>query len=306
MKLSVVVPVYNESEILGELHRRLKNAAAAITNDVELIFVNDGSRDDSIRKLREIATADSQVRYIDLSRNFGHQIAVTAGLENCNGDLVVIIDGDLQDPPELMVEMYEKIKEGFDVAYARRATRKGESQFKLLTAKLFYRILKKSTHIDIPVDTGDYRMMTRRIADALLQMTEQSKYYRGQVAWLGFKQTAVLFDREERRHGQSGYPFKKMLNFAIDGITSFSDVPLKLVTLLGLVISIIAFFVVIYALYAHFIAQDTVSGWTSIIISSMFIGGIQLVCLGLIGEYVLRIYQDVRKRPLYFISEKNF
>ena len=297
--------IYNEAQIIPELHRRLTNAAKEITEDYELIFINDGSRDNSLNELKMVAQQDSKSFFINFSRNFGHQIAVTAGIDHCKGEAIAIIDGDLQDPPELIPEMYRKHKEGYEVVYARRETREGESFFKKFTAKMFYRTLRNLTSVDIPLDTGDFRLIDRRIVDVLKQMPEQNKFLRGQIAWLGFRQTAVYFNRDKRKFGKSGYPLSKMLKFAMDGITSFSDKPLEFVTRLGFIISGLSFLVILYAVFSHFLLKETITGWTSLIISSMFIGGVQLISIGIIGEYISRINKNVLQRPLYIIWESN-
>jgi len=303
--LSVIVPVYNEEKSIQLMYNRVKAAVEPITTNFELIFVNDGSRDNSFLELKRLASTDSRVKYIHFSRNFGHQIAVTAGLDKSLGEAVVIIDGDLQDPPEVIPQMMAKHKEGFEVVYGQRAKRKGESWFKKVTAKYFYRTLKKITNVEIPVDTGDFRLIDRKIVDLLKQMPEQNKFLRGQIAWLGFRQTHVLFERNERQFGETGYPFSKMLKFALDGITGFSDVPLQLVTKMGIVISFFSFLVILYAIFSHFVLEQTITGWTSLIISSMFIGGVQLISIGIIGEYISRINKNVQNRPLYIIDETN-
>ncbi|MDE5735965.1 MAG: glycosyltransferase family 2 protein, partial [Bacteroidales bacterium] len=261
--------------------------------------------DDSLPRLRMLAAADPHVFYVNFSRNFGHQIAVTAGLDYARGQAVVIIDGDLQDPPELIPELYRKYREGYEVVYAQREKRKGESWFKKATAKWFYRILRRITNIQIPVDTGDFRLIDRKVVDCLKRMPEKNKFLRGQIAWIGFRQAAVMFERQERLHGKTGYPFAKMLKFALDGITGFSDKPLAWVTKAGFCISALSFVIILYALCSHFIFKQTVSGWTSIIVSSMFLGGIQLFSLGIIGEYVNRINKNVLNRPLYIVESTN-
>lgn len=305
VELSIVVPIYNEFSILPQLHRRLSAAAQEITTDYELIFVNDGSKDGSLNGLKELAKTDDKTYFISFSRNFGHQIAVSAGLDNAKGNAIVIIDGDLQDPPELIPALYKKYKEGYEVVYAKRKSRQGESFFKKITAKMFYRILAKITSIDIPLDTGDYRLIDRIVVDNLKQMPERHKFLRGQIAWIGFQQTFVEFERDERKHGETGYTLKKMMQFALDGITAFSDVPLRFVTWAGFTVSFIAFLIIIYALLSKFIWNEVVTGWTSMIISVMFIGGVQLVAIGIIGEYLSRINTDVKNRPLYIIQETD-
>lgn len=303
--LSIIVPIYNEEETIPELYERLQQAASQITPRYELIFVNDGSKDASIAALMKLSEKDPRAFYINFSRNFGHQIAVTAGLDACSGQAVVIIDGDLQDPPELIPQLYAKYKEGFEVVYARRQERKGESAFKKATASFFYRILKRITSVDIPLDTGDFRLIDKIVVDYLKKMPEQNKFIRGQIAWLGFRQTAVLYDRDKRKYGKTGYPLSKMLRFAMDGITGFSDKPLLWVSRLGFFISLFSFFVILYAVYSHFLLNRTITGWTSLIISSMFIGGVQLLSVGVIGEYISRINKNVLKRPLYIVEKTN-
>ena len=303
--LSVVVPIFNEAPNIPELYERLARAASEITENYEFIFVNDGSGDESLEVLMDLAHRDPRVFYIGFSRNFGHQIAVTAGLEASSGRAVVIMDGDLQDPPELVVDLYRKYREGFDVVYAKRRSRKGEGAFKKVTAKIFYRTMKRITSINIPVDTGDFRLMDRKVVDNLNRMGERNKFLRGQIAWLGFKQAAVVYDRDRRKHGKTGYTVGKMLRFAMDGVTRFSDKPLQFVSRLGAVVSLVSFLVILFALYSHYVLNETITGWTSLIISTMFIGGVQLVCIGVIGEYVGRINQNVLNRPLYIVESTN-
>ena len=303
--LSIVVPIFNEEKSIPLMYDRLVNAIGSITANFEIIFVNDGSKDNSFFELVRLSKVDSRVRYINFSRNFGHQIAVTAGLDHSKGSAVVIIDGDLQDPPEVIPVMYAKHKEGFEVVYGQRIKRKGEGLLKKITAKYFYRILKKITNVEIPLDTGDFRLIDRKIVKNLKNMPEQNKFLRGQIAWLGYRQTSVFFERDERKFGETGYPFSKMLKFALDGITGFSDVPLQFVTKTGVFISLFSFLVIIYAVFSHFVLEQTITGWTSLIISSMFIGGVQLISVGIIGEYISRINKNVQNRPLYIIDETN-
>lgn len=305
IQLSIIIPIYNEEANIPPLYERLKKVAANITPAHEFIFINDGSRDRSIDLLRDLAARDSSVKYINFSRNFGHQIAVTAGLDHSKGEAVVIIDADLQDPPELIAEMVAKMKEGYEVVYAKRRSRVGESFLKRYTAKRFYRILARITSISIPVDTGDFRIMDKRIVEVLRNMPEQQKFLRGQISWVGFKQTYVEYDRNERNAGDTGYTYKKMIRFALDGITSFSNLPLKVATAMGFVVSFITFFVILYALYARFISKDYVAGWTSLMLAILFIGGVQLICIGIIGEYISRLSANVRNRPLYIMSDTN-
>jgi dolichol-phosphate mannosyltransferase len=304
-EFSIIIPIYNEQENIHKLYDRLKSVMNGMNVSHEFVFVNDGSRDRSMIFIKELATKDNSVHYINLSRNFGHQIAVTAGIDNVRGKAIVIIDADLQDPPELIAEMYAKMKEGFEVVYAKRKSRKGESVLKKITAKWFYRILASITSIDIPVDTGDFRLMDKKIVDVLRSMPEQQKFLRGQISWIGFNQTYVEYNRDERHGGETGYTYKKMLRFALDGITSFSNLPLKFATAAGFVVSGITFIVILYALYARFISKDFVPGWTSLILAVLFIGGVQLITIGIIGEYISRLSANVRNRPLYIMGENN-
>lgn len=303
--LSIIVPVYNEASSIPTLYQRIKNVLINLACSYEIIFVNDGSRDTSLTLIKDLATSNSEVKFIDFSRNFGHQIAVSAGLEFSSGARIVIIDADLQDPPEMIASMYEKMSEGWNVVYARRVQRKGENFLKLLTAKVFYRLLKGLTSTHIPVDTGDFRMIDRNVANAVLQMPERHKFLRGMISWVGFKQTYLEYVRDSRYAGKSGYSFRKMLRFAMDGITGFSNLPLKLATVFGFIFSAIAFLLILYTLYARFISNDYVQGWASIMISILFIGGVQLICVGLIGEYLIRMDANLKQRPLFIINETN-
>lgn len=304
-QLSIIIPIYNEEGNIPKLFERLTNVISVLHSDAEFIFINDGSLDGSIRLIKELALLHPNVRYVDFARNFGHQIAVTAGIDHCKGKAAVIIDADLQDPPELIVEMFQKWKEGYEVVYAKRRSREGESYLKKFTAKLFYRMLKKITSINIPVDTGDFRLIDRKIIDALKQMPEQQKFLRGQISWIGFRQTFIEYDRDARYSGKTGYTFKKMTRLALDGITSFSNLPLKFATFTGFMVSGIAFIMILYALYSRFISGDYVPGWTSLMLAVLFIGGVQLICIGIIGEYISRMSSNVRNRPLYIINDSN-
>lgn len=304
-QLSIIIPIYNEEGNIPKLFERLTNVISVLQSDAEFIFINDGSVDGSIKLIKELASLHSNVHYIDFARNFGHQIAVTAGLDHCKGKAAVIIDADLQDPPELIVEMFQKWKEGYEVVYAKRRSRDGESYLKKFTAKLFYRMLKKITSINIPVDTGDFRLIDRKIIEALKQMPEQQKFLRGQISWIGFRQTFIEYDRDARYSGKTGYTFKKMTRLALDGITSFSNLPLKFATFTGFMVSGIAFVMILYALYSRFISRDYVPGWTSLMLAVLFIGGVQLICIGIIGEYISRMSSNVRNRPLYIINDSN-
>jgi len=303
--ISVLIPIYNEEAIIPELYRRIRENVLKISNNYELFFLNDGSTDNSLFEIIRLTETDLNVFFINFSRNFGHQVAVSAGLDFCKGETVIIIDGDLQDPPELIPQLYQKHKEGFEVVYAKRSKRKGETWFKKTSAKLFYRILNKITKTQIPVDTGDFRLIDKMVVDYLRQMPEQNKFLRGQIAWLGFKQTHINYDRDDRKTGKTGYTISKMFGLAMDAITGFSNVPLKLVSRLGFLMSFVSVLVIIYAIFAHYILERTITGWTSLIICIVFFGGIQLISIGIIGEYISRINQNILKRPLYIIESSN-
>lgn len=305
MKISAIIPSYNEQENVGLMYERMSKVLSKISDDYEIIYVNDCSRDETLLRIKALADKDKHVKYVSFSRNFGHQIAVSAGLDVCQGDAVVIIDGDLQDPPELIEQMYEKYNEGYKVVYARRTSRDGETWFKKFTAKMFYRILASMTSIDIPVDVGDFRLIDKVIVKHLRNMPEKSKYIRGQISWIGYKQTFVDYHRDARIYGTTNYPLKKMLRFALDGITAFSDKPLKIASGLGIFSAIVSLLALVYALVSHFCFNNTITGWTSLILSVLFIGGVQLITIGIIGEYIARINNDVRNRPLYIVEESN-
>lgn len=304
--LSVIIPVYNESLNIRPLYERLSAVVRNLQLTHEFIFINDGSRDNTLELVRQLAAEHPEAKYIDLSRNFGHQIAVSAGIDAARGEAVVIIDADLQDPPELISEMYAKMKEGYEVVYAKRRRRKGESFMKLLTARLFYRILAAITTISIPVDTGDFRIMDKKVVEALRQMPETNKFLRGQISWIGYRQTYIEYDRAERHAGKTGYTYRKMLRFALDGITAFSNFPIKLVTIMGFTVSVVAFLFVCISFYVRYFTNLPVErGWTSIIVAILFLGGVQLIGIGILGEYISRINTDTKRRPLYFIRETN-
>jgi dolichol-phosphate mannosyltransferase len=306
VKLSFVIPVFNEENNIIEIYQRCKDVLPQVkTNAYEFVFINDGSVDGSMSRIQDLVNQDSYVKYLDLSRNFGQQIALSAGLDYCTGNQIVIMDADLQDPPECIPAMLTKLEEGYDVVYARRASRKGESWIKRITAKWFYRIFNLLVHIDMPLDTGDFRVIQRNVVDVLKQMPEQQKFLRGQIAWMGFNQTYIEYERPERIAGQTGYTFRKMLRLALDGITSFSDYPLRIVTLSGFIFSFVAFLGMLYALYSKFILKDFVQGWTSIMISVLFIGGVQLIAIGILGAYISRLHQNTRNRPLYIVKDSN-
>ena len=304
-KLSIIIPIYNEEGNIPALIERLRSVINPIGISHEYVFINDGSRDNSVGLIKALALNDSNVKYIDFSRNFGHQIAVTAGLDACKGERIVIIDADLQDPPELIKTMYDKMDEGYEVVYAKRNARAGESFLKKFTARMFYRTLQRITSVDIPIDTGDFRIMDRKIVDVLKQMPEQNKFLRGQISWVGFRQTFVSYDRDVRFAGETGYTYKKMIRFALDGITSFSNYPLKIATTAGFVVSGVAFMAIVYALFQRLFTDSYQPGWASVFIAVLFLGGIQLISIGIIGEYISRIGSNVRNRPLYIVNETN-
>lgn len=272
----------------------------------ELLLVNDGSSDGTLDAVRAELRARPHVMLVNLSRNFGHQLAATAGIELAQGEAVVLMDGDLQDPPELIAQFVQKWREGNDVVYAVRRTRKGESFFKLLTARLFYRGIKRLTNVDIPVDTGDFRLISRRVVNALKRVPERHRFLRGLVSWVGYSQVGVEYDRDERHSGETKYPLSKMLRFAVDGVTSFSDVPLRFASYLGFLSSTIA---IVYALIVigsklfSIVPPAYTKGWASTIVAVLFLGGVQLITLGILGEYIGRIYDEVKGRPLYLIRD---
>jgi polyisoprenyl-phosphate glycosyltransferase len=304
---SIVVPMYNEEEVITESYKRLKKVLDELTDPYELVFVNDGSKDQTVSIIKSICEKDRNVKLIDFSRNFGHQVAITAGMDYSIGQAIVVIDGDLQDPPEVIPKMIEKWKEGYDVVYGKRTERKGDTFFKKFSAKMFYRFLKKMTDVDIPVDTGDFRLIDRKVCDALKQVNERNRYIRGLISWLGFRQTGVEFSRDKRFAGATKYPFKKMLKFAFDAITSFSYKPLKIASYIGLLLSFFSFFYLLVVLYEKLFTANTVPGWTSILAVNLFFNGIILLILGIIGEYIGRIYDEAKGRPLYVVRElRNF
>jgi dolichol-phosphate mannosyltransferase len=302
--ISIVVPCYNEELVVRELHSRLRNTLLKIADfEFEIVFVDDGSNDSTREIIQDLVGIDSNVKLIALSRNFGHQFAVSAGIDFSNGDAIVLIDADLQDPPEAIPEMIEKWHAGSDVVYGVRTKRKGESFFKKSTAKIFYRLLKALSGTDIPADTGDFRLISRRVADVIKLMPERERFIRGMVSWAGFSQMAFPYERDARFAGKTKYSMGKMIKFASDAILSFSIVPLRLGVLLGMATSILAFAGIIYAMYARLFSDQWVEGWTFTIIAILFMGGIQLVTIGILGEYLGRLYLSSKGRPLYIVKE---
>ena len=302
--LSVIIPIYNEEMNLVPMNNRIISALSPLGIQYEIVYVNDGSKDNSLPIIIGLSEENASVKYIDFSRNFGHQIAISAGLEHAVGERIVIMDGDGQDPPELIPDLLKKSLEGFEVVYAKRKKRKGESFLKKLTAKLFYRFLANITQIEIPLDTGDFRLIHRKVQKVLLNMPEQHKYLRGQIAWIGFNSTFVDYDREERMGGNTKFTYGKMMRFATDGISGFSNWPLKVATMLGFAVSGIAFMLIIYSLYQKFYGFTEV-GWTSLHISVLFLGGVQLLGIGILGEYLGRVSENVKNRPTYIVKNSN-
>jgi polyisoprenyl-phosphate glycosyltransferase len=301
--LSLVVPVYNEAEGIRHFHARALAALRSLRRvRHEIVYVDDGSHDASLEILRNLAAGNPAVRVVKFSRNFGHQIAITAGLDFAKGDAVVFIDADLQDPPELIAEMVARWQEGYDVVYARRTRRKGETRLKLVTAAAFYRILRAVTNVDIPPDVGDFRLISRRVANELRSMREKDRFIRGLVSWVGFRQTAVLYERDERVAGETKYPYRKMIQFAIDGMTSFSIAPLRLASMLGYASSLLGF-VYMVSVVIQKLMGITVQGWATIMIGLLFFGGVQLICVGILGEYIGRIFEEVKARPVYIVED---
>lgn len=302
--LSVIIPIYNEEMNLVPMNNRIIAALSPLGIPYEIVYVNDGSKDNSLPIIMGLSEENASVKFIDFSRNFGHQIAISAGLEHAVGERIVIMDGDGQDPPELIPDLLKKSLEGFEVVYAKRKKRKGESFLKKLTAKLFYRFLANITQIEIPLDTGDFRLIHRKVQKVLLNMPEQHKYLRGQIAWIGFNSTFVEYDREERMGGNTKFTYGKMMRFATDGISGFSNWPLKVATMLGFAVSGIAFMLIIYSLYQKFYGFTEV-GWTSLHISVLFLGGVQLLGIGILGEYLGRVSENVKNRPTYIVKNSN-
>ena len=304
-KISVIVPMYYEEEVAKECYTRLKNVLEKIENyNYEIIFINDGSKDKTLEILKEIAKENKNVKIISFSRNFGHQCAVTAGLRYVTGDAIVIIDADLQDPPELIPEMIKLWEEGNEVIYGKRKSREGESRFKLLTASMFYKTLNALSDVEIPKDTGDFRLVDRKVVEVINSLPEHNKFLRGLFSWVGFKQKAYEYERKERYAGKTKYPLKKMLKLAQDGIFSFSIKPLKIVGAMGILSVLISVILFVYAVLSYaFNWNNLVPGWTSLMVTMTFIGGMILISLWMIGEYIGRIYDETKRRPEYIIDE---
>jgi len=305
IEISVIVPLYNEELVVGELQKRLTQVLDRCTDSYEIIFVDDGSSDRTLDAVKKFCAADRRIRLISFSRNFGHQMAVTAGMDRSRGEAVIVIDADLQDPPEVIPEMIGKWKSGCQVVYGVRERREGESFLKLITAGCFYRLLRRMTSVDIPVDTGDFRLVDRKVVREFNQMRERSRFIRGMVSWIGYRQGEVRYTRNPRFAGKTKYPLRKMLAFAIDGLISFSNLPLRISSVFGLAAAGVSFLLMVYGILSRiFFPQYTISGWASLFTAVLFLGGIQLVSLGILGEYVSRIYREIKQRPLYIINEE--
>lgn len=302
---SFVIPVFNEADGLEELHRRLTALAVKLDGPSEFILIDDGSGDESYGKMQALRADDPRYRLIQLSRNFGHQIAVTAGIDAAAGEAVVILDADLQDPPEAVLEMAKRWREGYEVVYAVRRHRKGESAFKRFTAQCFYRLLRRLTNTDIPADTGDFRLVDRRAVDAVKAMPENNRFLRGMFAWVGFRQVGVTYDRDERFSGSSKYPLRKMVRLSLDAMLGFSSTPLKFVILLGLVVATLSFGYGMLAIIFKIGHFQTEPGWTSLVVIVTFLGGVQLLATGIIGQYLSRVFDEVRRRPLYLVRRQE-
>lgn len=304
-KYSIVAPVYNEEALVAEFCQRTIAAMEPLGEPFEIVLVNDGSRDRSPEIMRELHAKDYRIKVINFSKNFGHQIAITAGMDFARGDAVAVIDSDLQDPPEVIVEMIAEWKNGYQVIYGVRGEREGETAFKLATASLFYRLIRKITSVDIPLDAGDFRLMDRRVVDAMKQMREQKRFMRGLSVWVGFKQKGLTYKRDARKAGETKYPLKKMIRFAMDGITAFSYLPLQLATYFGFITATLSFIFLIVVVVLRLTGDgEAFYGQASTLASVLFLGSVQLIFLGVIGEYLGRIYDEVKRRPLYIVAEE--
>jgi glycosyltransferase involved in cell wall biosynthesis len=300
--LSIVIPAYNEADVLPEFQRRLSLTLDTLALPSEIIYVNDGSSDGTMAVLRAMQQGDPRIAILDLSRNFGKEIAMTAGLDHASGDAVVVIDADLQDPPELIPELIKHWRQGYDNVYARRAKRAGETVLKRATAHLFYRLLRSVSKVDIPSDTGDFRLLSRRAVDSLKQLREQHRFMKGLFNWVGYERKEVLYNRDPRTVGKSTWNYWRLWNFALDGITSHTTVPLRLASYLGVVIALLAFLYALYLVYDKLAHGNPVAGYPSLMVTLLFLGGVQLVTLGVIGEYLGRMFDEGKRRPLYLVQ----
>ena len=302
--LSVIVPLYNEEPVIHELYDRLTSALRAYEDKYEILFINDGSRDKTKLLAKELCLRDKRVKLINFSRNFGHQIAITAGMDRASGQVIVTIDADLQDPPEIIPEMVKMWEEGYQVVHGVRKKRKGENVFRLATIFLFYRFLRKITSVDMTMDSGDFRLMDRKVVEELKKMREKNRYIRGMVSWVGFRQTEVEYVREKRFAGETKYPFWKLVKLASDGILSFSQFPLKVSLAIGYFCSLFSLLFIVYGLISHYATpKSTIPGWIFGILILLFLGGVQLITIGFLGQYIGRIYEQTNKRPIYIIEE---
>ncbi len=311
--LDIVIPIYNEEKCIPELMKRMFSLKKKMRHvDIRLIFVNDGSKDKSLELLLSYTRKNKFVKVINFSRNFGHQLAVTAGLDYTDADYVVIIDADLQDPPEIIADMYKKVKSGYDIVYGQRIARKGDTFFKKATASMFYRFMSKMCDIEIPLDTGDFRLITRKVVDTINSMRERHRFLRGMIPWVGFKSFAFRYKRDERFAGETHYPLKRMLKLAKDGIFSFSDKPLRVATYFGFVVVLSGMLLLLFLLYLRLFTSYFVSGITAVIVLLILLSGVQILTMGVMGEYIGRIFEESKKRPLYIvesatnIDEKNY
>lgn len=303
-KISILIPAYNEEDVLEQLYHRLgKLANDNKSYEFEFLFVNDGSRDQTMSIIKDYAEADDRIAYVDLSRNFGKEIAMIAGLDHVTGDATVIIDADLQDPPELIPKMIKFWEEGYDDVYARRNSREGETWLKKFTSKTYYRLLQKATNIPIQTDTGDFRLLDRRCVEALKQIRESQRYTKGMFSWIGYKKKEITYDRDPRAAGQTKWNYPKLINFAIDGFTSFTTAPLRISSVLGFIVSLVAFVFIVVIVVKTALFGDQVGGYPSTMAVILFLGGLQLLSLGIIGEYIGRIFNETKQRPLYFVEE---
>jgi polyisoprenyl-phosphate glycosyltransferase len=302
-KISVIIPVFNEEDIISQCINEIVQEAQSWNYAYEIIFVNDGSSDTTYDILKNECNYNSSIKVLNFSRNFGHQMAFTAGLDISSGDAVIVIDGDLQDPPHVMSKFIKQWEKGFHVVYGTRAERKGETFFKIFSAKLFYQLLNKLSDIKIPKDSGDFRLMDRCVVKKLNKMRERHRFIRGMVSWVGFKQTSVEYERDKRQAGKTKYPLKKMINFALDGIFSFSTFPIKITLFIGFLTILLSFTGIIFALISRVLTNGWVSGWTTLIIAILFLGGIQLMSIGVLGQYIGRTFEQIKERPLYIIQD---
>jgi len=303
-KISILIPAYNEEDVLEHLYQRLGKLANDNKDyDFEFMFADDGSTDKTLEIIKDYAETDDRIGYVSLSRNFGKEIGMIAGLDAVTGDATVIIDADLQDPPELIPKMIKYWEDGYDDVYAKRNSREGETWFKKTTSKLYYRLLQKATHIEIQQDTGDFRLLDRRCVEALTQIRESQRYTKGMFSWIGYKKKEITYDRDPRAAGQTKWNYRKLFNFAIDGLTSFTTAPLRLSSILGFIVSIVAFVFIVVVVVKTALFGDPVGGYPSLMAVVLFLGGIQLLSLGIIGEYIGRIFNETKQRPLYFIEE---